>query len=159
MSDKIPAPGSVSIYTILAQLFATITNDVIERFGVDGEETIRQAVRTFGEKRGRNIAANVEKAGLEKEVNNYLSFYDMERSNLFKYENKDTKDQLEQHFSECIFAKAWSEMGMEKYGLLYCQEIDPAIARGYNSKLKCIHDRYLLKGDGCCHFVFKMEDS
>jgi hypothetical protein len=142
----------------MAQLFATIAKEVTDRFGAEGEEAIRQAVRTFGRRRGQNIAANVEQAGLEKSAENYLPFYDMERSNLFKYENKYGPAQLEQHFSECIFAKAWMEMGMEKYGLLYCEEIDPAIAGGYNPKFKCHHDKYFLKGDDCCHFVFKIED-
>lgn len=157
MSDHATPPGSVSIYTIMAQLFATIAKEVTDRFGEEGEQAIRQAVRTFGESRGHNIALNVEKAHKEKNESNYLPYYDMERSELFKYENSYSPGTLEQYFSECIFAKAWSEMGMEKYGLLYCEEIDPAIARGYNPKFKCHHDKYFLKGDACCHFVFKVE--
>lgn len=159
MTDKVSGPGSVSIYTIMASLFAEIAEEVTAHFGKEGEEAIRQAVRNFGEKRGRDIASNVQAAGEEIKAENYLPYYDMERSELFKYENTYQPGQVKQHFSDCIFATAWREMGQEKLGLLYCEEIDPAIARGYHSKFKCHHDKYLLKGDGCCNFVFKMEDS
>jgi len=157
MSERKGGPGSVSIYTIMANLFAEIAQEVTGRFGAEGEEAIRQAVRSFGRKRGQTIAASVEKDGKEKGVGNYLPYYDMERSGLFKAENRLTEGQLEQDFSECIFAKTWMDAGMEKYGLFYCEEIDPAIARGYNPNFQCYHDKHFLKGDKHCRFIFRME--
>lgn len=156
MSEK-TGPGTVSIYTIMALLFAEIAKEVTDTFGPEGESAIRRAVHTFGHKRGQTIAANVTRDGKDLAVENYLPYYDMERSELFKSENTYSPNQLEQNFSECIFAQSWLDAGMEKYGLLYCEEIDPAIAGGYHESFKCKHDKYLLKGDKCCHFIFKLE--
>lgn len=47
---------------------------------------------------------------------------------------------------------------MEEYGILYCQMIDPAIAKGYNPNFEVEHDKYLLK-EGHCHFRFQMKDN
>ena len=158
MSEKRSGPGTVSIDVIMARLFAYIAREVIDRFGSEGEAAIRAAVGKFGEDRGRVIAENVRAAGKETTADNYLPYYDMERSELFSATDKATKTKIDQEFSACIFAKAWQDLGMEKYGLLYCEEIDPAIARGYDPKFGCSHDRFLLKGDGCCRFSFEFED-
>jgi hypothetical protein len=152
-------PGAVSIYELMAHLFADIAREVEGRFGVAGEAAIRDAVRKFGEERGQNMALAVAGAGKLATAANYLPFYDMERSELFVDESDGDEHELRQDFSKCIFAETWSKLNMEKYGLFYCEEIDPAIARGYNEKFKCHHNKYLLKGDGCCSFKFIMEDN
>ena len=63
MSEKRSGPGTVSIYVIMARLFAYIAREVIDRFGSEGEAAIRAAVGKFGEDRGRVIAENVRAAG------------------------------------------------------------------------------------------------
>lgn len=151
-------PGSVSIYELMAHLFAEVAEEVEGRFGAAGEEAIRAAVRKFGEERGKKMALAVADAGKATTADNYLPFYDMERSELFVAESNGDERELRQNFSKCVFAETWAKLNMEKYGLLYCEEIDPAIARGYNEKFQCHHDKYLLKGDGCCKFKFSMED-
>lgn len=149
----------VSIYTITAKLFAAIADEVIRQFGEEGEKAIREGVRKFGETRGKNIAANVEGAGLEKVLTNYLPYYDMERSKLFVYETNCSEDRIEQKFYQCPFAHAWIEDGNQKIGKLYCEEIDDAIAKGYDSKLQCVSQQRLLNGDECCHLLFEYTDS
>ena len=70
---------------------------------------------------------------------------------------RDSSHSVEQVFTKCVFAKTWTDDGDEKYGIHYCQVIDPAIACGYNENLKCIHDKHFFK-DGQCHFLFEMQD-
>lgn len=157
MSKELPSPGSVSIYTLMANLFAETAKEVIESFGQEGEAAIRRAVRTFGRKRGAEMAQNVARDGKQANEINYLPYYDMARSELFECENSYEPGSLTQDFSKCIFARAFKESGLEKYGLIYCQEIDPAIASGYNPAFKCRHDKYLLQGDGSCLMTFSLE--
>ncbi len=147
-------PGTVSIYTIMAELFAALAEEVVTRFGSEGELAVRQAVRNFGEMRGRRIAENARQSGKDNTVANYLPFYDMERSLLFTAESQTGANEVRQCFSKCIFADAWKNLQAERYGLLYCEEIDPAIARGFNSSLQCEHKEYLLKGGTQCTFRF-----
>lgn len=151
-------PGSVNIYEIMAALFATIAEEVEGRFGAEGEDAMRAAVKKFGNTRGRFIARSVAEAGKENTAENYLPYYDMERSAHFAADTTGNDKEIRQNFSKCIFAEAWMKTGMEKYGLYYCEEIDPAIAEGYNKNFKCEHDKYFLKGDQCCTFRFYMDE-
>ncbi len=148
----------VSPYTLMAKLFAHVAKAVVDRFGEEGEEAVREGVRAFGEERGRDIARRAAARGLPNDIENYLPNYDMGRSELFEYETIYHPCEIEQNFTRCAFGDQWKKDGMEKYGILYCQMIDPAIAKGYNPNFEVEHDKYLLK-DGYCHFRFKMKDA
>lgn len=145
----------VSMYVMFAKLFAYMSKEIIDRFGEEGEEAIKKAVQLFGEERGRDIARRAFAKGAKNDVENYLASYDMGRSDHFEYEDTYGEDQVEQVFTRCIFADQWTKDGMEKYGALYCEIIDAAIAKGYNENFECIHDKHFFK-DGICHFCFKM---
>ncbi|WP_353655270.1 L-2-amino-thiazoline-4-carboxylic acid hydrolase [Clostridium sp. WB02_MRS01] len=66
----------------------------------------------------------------------------MGRSDDFTAENTYGDNQVEQLFTQCGFAEQWIKDGMEEYGKLYCDVIDPAIAKGYSEDLECIHVNY-----------------
>jgi len=85
-----------------------------------------------------------------------LPNYDMGRSDLFEYETEYVPNEIEQTFTRCPFGDTWKADGMEEYGILYCQMIDPSIAHGYNPNFEVVHDQYLVK-DGQCHFRFQMK--
>ena len=96
-------------------------------------------------------------AGHEVTPEFYLSCYDMGRSDFFTSEDIVSKDQVEQNFTDCVFANTWMKDHDEKYGIHYCEMIDPAIAEGYDENFECIHDKHFFK-DGCCHFLFKKKE-
>ncbi|WHH61473.1 L-2-amino-thiazoline-4-carboxylic acid hydrolase [Petroclostridium sp. X23] len=146
----------VSMYNIAAKLFAHLAKAVIDEFGEDGRKAILQGVSTFGEERGRDIARRAAAVGQSNNIENYLTNYDMGRSELFEYEDIYKENEIEQYFTKCVFADQWKKDGMEEYGILYCQEIDPAIARGFNPNLHVVHDKHFFK-DGICHFCFQMK--
>ena len=148
----------VSPYTIMAKLFAHLTKAVVDQFGEAGQDAIREGVRTFGEERGRDIARRAAAHGQPNDILNYLPNYDMGRSDLFTYETSyEQPSEIEQTFTRCPFGDTWKADGMEDYGILYCQMIDPSIAKGYNPNFEVIHDKYLVK-DGHCHFRFQMKN-
>ncbi|MEC0237827.1 L-2-amino-thiazoline-4-carboxylic acid hydrolase [Paenibacillus kribbensis] len=147
----------VSPYTIMAKLFAHVSKAVVDRFGEEGREAVREGVRTFGEERGRDIARRAAADGQPNDIENYLTHYDMGRSDLFEYETQYHPMEIEQNFTKCAFGDQWKKDGMEEYGILYCQMIDPAIAKGYNPNFEVVHDDYLLR-EGNCHFRFQMKN-
>lgn len=147
----------VNMYILFARLFAHITKEVEDACGEKGVEAIRKAVSEFGEERGRDIAARAAAKGYDTTPEHYLSCYDMGRSGFFHSSDDVSAKRVEQDFDRCVFAETWMKDGTEKYGIHYCQMIDPAIARGYNKDFECIHDKHFFK-DGGCHFVFKMKD-
>ena len=114
-------------------------------------------MQRFGERRGRDIAHRAEVMGHANDAEHYLSCYDMGRTDYFYSEDDVKSHSVEQVFTKCVFAKTWTDDGDEKYGIHYCQIIDPAIACGYNEHLKCTHDKHFFK-DGQCHFLFEMQD-
>jgi hypothetical protein len=146
----------VNMYVIAARLFAHVSKAVIDKYGEEARDVIREGVRNFGEERGRDIARRAAAVGEPNEIQNYLPNYDMERSELFEYETINKEEEIEQNFTKCVFAETWQKDGMEDYGILYCDMIDPAIARGFNPNLEVVHDKHFFQ-DGGCHFCFKMK--
>ena len=147
-----------TMFAIMAKLFAHIAKVFVERYGKDeGEQVMMDSVGTFGEERGRDIARRAAAVGKSNTMDNYLSNYDMGRSELFEYETLFHPTEIEQTFTKCAFAEQWIKDGMEDYGILYCHMIDPSIAKGFNPNFEVIHDQYVLK-EGVCHFRFQMKD-
>lgn len=148
----------LTMFAIMAKIFAHISKSVVERFGEEGREVVMKGVGTFGEERGRDIARRAAAVGKPNSMDNYLSNYDMGRSELFEYETLFHTTEIEQTFTKCAFAEQWKKDGMEEYGILYCHMIDPSIAKGFNPNFEVVHDQYVLK-EGTCHFRFQMKDS
>jgi len=148
---------STSMYHLFAKLFAHVAKEVSDSFGDEGKEAIKRGVKNFGEERGRDIARRAKAKGATNDVANYLTSYDMDRSDFFESEDTYGEGQVEQLFTRCIFADQWKKDQTEEYGYLYCEMIDPSIARGYNENLECIHEKHFFK-DGVCTFCFKMKE-
>lgn len=148
---------NITIYALMAKLFAQISKAVVDRFGEKGKDAIREGVRTFGEERGRGIAQRARANGKDNTRENYLTHYDMGRSELFTFSTEYKEGEIEQNFTVCPFGQQWSDDDMHEYGILYCQMIDPSLARGYNPDFEVVHDQYILV-EGNCHFRFKLED-
>ncbi|WP_142247895.1 L-2-amino-thiazoline-4-carboxylic acid hydrolase [Alkalihalobacterium alkalinitrilicum] len=164
LSDYIPKDfdrankySEITIYGLMAKLFAQVTKVVVDVYGEEGKEAIKEGVRTFGEERGKGIVQRAAHLGMPNTIENYLSNYDMGRSNLFEFENIFKPQLIEQTFTKCPFGQQWADDNMHEYGILYCQMIDPAVAKGYNPNFEVEHDQYILK-EGVCHFNFKLED-
>ncbi|WP_353625827.1 L-2-amino-thiazoline-4-carboxylic acid hydrolase [Bacillus sp. JCM 19041] len=144
------------IYPWMAQLFAHVTKQVVDRYGEPGKNAIREGVRTFGESRGNGIAERAAHLGYENTIEHYLSNYDMGRSELFEFETLHSSERIEQTFTRCPFGEQWAKDDMHEYGILYCEMIDPSIAKGYNPQFDVEHDQYVLK-EGVCHFHFNLK--
>lgn len=147
----------VSWSTLFCRLFANIAKEVVDKFGEEGEKAIRDGVWAFGVERGRNIAERAKAGGCKIDAFSYLSNYDMGRGDDFTANNTYGDNQVEQLFSQCGFADQWLADGTERYGKLYCDVIDPAIAAGYSDDMECIHDKRIYE-DGVCSFCFRMKE-
>ena len=147
----------VSMYRMFARLFVEIAREVEEACGAEGLEAVRRGVRNFGLGRGRDIARRAKVRGCPNDVDNYLPSYDMDRSDEFAGEVDVSGGRIAQRITKCVFADQFMKDGMEKYGQIYCDTIDPAIVHGYNEDMECIRDKHFFK-DGNCSFCFTMRD-
>lgn len=155
-TDKDLELEPVNMYVLFARMFACITKEVEDSFGEEGVNAVREGVRIFGEARGKDIARRACNRGHDTDAQNYLSCYDMARSEHFSSENDICQNTVEQTFTKCVFAEQFMKDGTERYGIHYCEMIDPAIAKGYNENFECTHDKHFFR-DGCCHFLFEMK--
>ncbi|MDR1487194.1 MAG: L-2-amino-thiazoline-4-carboxylic acid hydrolase [Deltaproteobacteria bacterium] len=140
---------------LFAKLFGFIAREVVETCGETGRGALVRAVERFGEERGQGIAQRAKLRGLSNTPENYLASYDMDRSSDFA-SVADIKDgELEQVFSRCAIARQFASDGLEQYGRLYCDNIDPALARGFNPDMECLHPEHFFD-NGCCRFIFRI---
>lgn len=149
--------ADLTTYARFSKMFAQIAKQVVDEYGDQGELVIMRAVQRFGNKRGEGIAQRARTNGLENSVENYLTNYDMGRSDLFEIETVNKENEIEQTFTRCPFGQQWAEDDMGKYGILYCNVIDPSIAKGYNENFEVVHDQFVLR-EGQCHFQFQMKE-
>jgi hypothetical protein len=149
--------ADLTTFARFSKMFAQIAKPVVDEYGEAGEQIIMRAVERFGHKRGQGIAQRARTNGLENSVDNYLTNYDMGRSDLFEIETVYKQNEVEQTFTHCPLGQQWADDDMGKYGILYCKVIDPSIAKGYNKNLEVVHDQFVLR-EGQCHFQFQMKE-
>ncbi|EEK77442.1 hypothetical protein COE58_18445 [Bacillus cereus] len=149
--------SNLTTYARFSKMFAQITKQVVDEYGMEGEQVIMRAVERFGQKRGAGIAQRARTNGLDNSIENYLTNYDMGRSDLFEIDTIYKQNEIEQTFTQCPFGQQWADDQMGKYGILYCKVIDPSIAKGYNKDFEVVHDQFVLR-EGQCHFQFQMKE-
>lgn len=148
---------TVSMFVLFAKMFSITAKNLEKEFGEKGLKVLEDSVKEFGIERGKDIAARAKADGVENTLEQYLDHYDMGRSEEFGYQTTYGKNEIHQDFTRCVFAKIWMDANEEKYGRIYCENIDPAIAAGYNQNMECIHDAIMYK-DGHCTFCFRMKN-
>ncbi|MCG1010294.1 L-2-amino-thiazoline-4-carboxylic acid hydrolase [Salinicoccus sp. ID82-1] len=150
--------AELTAFARFSKMFAQISKQIVDKYGEAGEDVVRLAVERFGKKRGQGIAQRARTNGLENTAENYLNNYDMARSELFEVDTVPGKGEFEQTFTYCPLGQQWADDGTGEYGILYCQMIDPSLAKGYNKNFEVVHDEFVLR-EGQCHFHFKMNEN
>ena len=138
-----------------AILFALIARSLVRHFGNRGEKAVRAAVRKYGLQRGRRMALRTLRDGLEPNVMNYLAYGEWipdpaERDTRFPAYEPEVR--MENY--RCPWHRSWQESDLMEYGRLYCQEVDAALAQGYNGMTLDLQTN-LAAGDPFCGFVFR----
>jgi len=137
-------------FAMFSQLFCTIAEEIISKFGDDGKEAIASSVKKFGEERGRRIAKLVRSLGKELTLKNFFIYSDLEGGETAKYKIKIVDGKVEIVIRECVFFNGCKEWDKLDYGIIYCEYIDKSIMKAYNPALKFEHSSLLTKGDNRC---------
>ncbi|MDR3589536.1 MAG: L-2-amino-thiazoline-4-carboxylic acid hydrolase [Negativicutes bacterium] len=121
-----------------AYLFGVIAREVIDAYGKPGIEAIAQGVVRYGRQRGRRMALRALRDGAELSPLNYLAYGEWsaepgEMDSSVPAKNPD----VQLWIKKCPWYDVWQENGLvEKYGYLYCQYVDKALAEGFNPELR-----------------------
>jgi len=128
-------------FAMFAQLFCTIAEVIISEFADKGREAMVNAVKKYGEERGRRIAEIVKSQGKELNLKNFFIYSDLDAKSTLKYTPKIVDGNLE-------------IVG----GQIYCEYIDTSILKGYNPNLKIEVPSTLTKGNKRCVLRYLVQE-
>ncbi len=140
-----------------AAFYAIMARKLRDRLGEEGLELLRDILREFGTRRGEEIRRRVKEKGLPLTLENFVSHYNLPMRAAWRSDRRLTGNQRSSDIYYCPFADLWLKEGVPELGLIYCEEVDPAIRKGYREDLFFENSENLLKGDPCCHQEEKLE--
>jgi hypothetical protein len=139
-----------------AVLFALLSRSAVTHLGIEnGEKVIRQAVRRYGEQRGRRMALRAQRDGEQLSMLNYMAYGEWRvEPGESAQRSAEIVPHVRSFVDRCPWNQAWVESDLLQYGRLYCLEIDQALVRGFNPALR-LDVLSTLSNDGHpCEFVF-----
>lgn len=115
-----------------AKLFAIMADEVLAACGEqEGSELVRRAVRRYANLRAEGVKERIRAAGKEVTFETVDEFSDFPPNQAWDCEAEATESRLWELNRVCPFATAFREVGLEKAGSLYCQEIDIALNEAF----------------------------
>jgi hypothetical protein len=143
-----------------ARMYMYLTKATIERFGREGEMTIRYGLRAYGRWRGIEMREAHHAMGLEINMKNLIGCWDNASTYIVKdsmeaegsYQPYDTR--FDVHY--CPAAEAWQEAEFYQWGHVYCDEFHQACASTYHPDGNVVIPQNMMKGDDHCHFQWIM---
>lgn len=145
-------------FAMFAQLFCVIAEVIISEFGDKGREVMGDAVKKYGEERGRRIAEIVKSQGKELDLKNFFIYSDLDAKSTLKYTPKIVDGNLEIVGRDCVFCNGCKEWDKVEYGQIYCEYIDISILKGYNPNLKIEVPSTLTKGNKRCILRYLVQE-
>jgi hypothetical protein len=138
-----------------ALLLGYLIRDIADRFGKAGEEVIVEAIRAYGENRGKRMARTALENGCRNDLLGYLLFIEVDpvdTGNKFRIESR--RPYFRVKAAKCGWHEIWRESGMLDVGRIYCRDIDKAMLQGFNSELRFDVPRNLNDGSPFCEFNY-----
>jgi len=139
-----------------ALLFAWIAREAIVRIGEEeAAPVIRAAVRLYGEQRGHRMALRAQQDGQPLSMASYLSYREWEVPvGEMQQTGLPWRGDLRAQVRRCCWATTWQQEGLTDYGKYYCQEIDKAVVRGFNTDLIVDVKGTRTNGSRMCQLVY-----
>jgi hypothetical protein len=139
-----------------ALLFAWIAREAIARAGEDmAAPVLCAAVRQYGEQRGRRMALRAQQDGQPLSMASFLSYREWEvPAGEVQQTGVPRRGDLRVQVRRCCWATTWQQEGLTEYGKYYCQGIDKALVRGFNSDLVVDVKGTRTNGSQMCQLVY-----
>lgn len=151
-----PVAAIGNIYCIM---YFFVAEAICNAFGDAGEASVRESLLRYGHMRGQMLAWNQRRKGIEPNVINFFSHYDLPSdSRTTRNRWLLTETEAESKNFSCQMADIWKILegvpltGVTKIGSLYCQVFHPSMWEGYRSDMHVDLSEAFSYGDECCHF-------
>lgn len=120
------------------------------------EAILQRAVISYGNERGRRMAARARRNGHPLTMANYLAYgeWALPRGEMqYRFLAKTPHARIA--ITQCPWHRIWQEEGLAGFGPYFCREIDRALVQGFNPDLRLEIRSVLTLGGNCCDFVFR----
>ena len=131
---------------------AFISASFYTRLKADGaanwEEIYLYAVRLYGEQRGRRMAQRALRDGRPLDMASYRYYGEWSFTEDFLstapgfFEETEKSENYVYEVKDCPWNRVYQELGLPDGALLYCKDLDRAIARGFSPALKYEVERF-----------------
>lgn len=122
-----------------AILFALLAKHAIELCQDAGREAILAGMTTYGNERGRRMAANALARGdeLTTLTNQAYGEWRPDYDGQMEFGQLQTEPTFKTYVSRCAWCDAWKKHGLTEYGKLYCVNVDNAVYQGFRPDFVC----------------------
>ena len=162
LNDILPEPISEENEKILldllkqkmkgaAGLAVQLLHAMEERFGPEAREVVRDMARNI------ELAPRTDAGEPETDLREFCDRLDRGCAGSHRWEKViDEPDRIGYHFTRCMWAEIYRELGEPELGLVICAGDEPAI-RSHNPKLGFKRTKVLMSGDEICDHIFYVE--
>ena len=142
------------------RIYMHLAKTAVDRFGLDGERSVRLGLRAYGHWRGGEMREAHHALGRPINMKTLMTCWD----NASTYIDKDSIDNegrfedfdTEFNVRRCPASEAWKAGEFHQMGHWYCDEFHQAAARTYHPDGNVTIHENLMKGDDHCHFRWLM---
>ena len=134
-----------------AGLAVRLLHAMEERFGPEVREVMRDMVEN------REPTPRADAGDPEDDLRAFCDRLDRACVGSHRWERViDEPDRIGYHYTRCLWAEIYRELGEPELGFFFCAGDDPAV-RSYNPALGFKRTKVLMNGDPLCDHVFHVE--
>ena len=144
-----------------SSLFHFLAKETIDRHGEEGERVVRQAVRDYGTARGRRMRQTADAEGRPATLETLFSSNDLPGDGRFARlaDAVLTPEVKRSCTTRCPNAEIWAQLGAQRYGEIYCEEVHHAIYMGFDPAVQVNLSETLTNGGQGCRFAVYLRKS
>ena len=121
------------------------------RFGPEAREVVRQMAEN------RAPAPRADAGDPREDLRVFCARLDTACVGSHRWERVvDEPDRIGYHYTRCMFAEVYRELGEPELGFVICAGDEPAV-RSHNPRLGFKRTQVLMNGDGLCDHIFHVE--
>ena len=134
-----------------AGLAVRLLHAMEERFGPEAREVVKQMAE------GREVTPRENPGDPETDLNAFCSRLHKGCVGSHNWERViDESDRIGYHYTRCMWAEVYRELGETELGFVICAGDEPAV-KSYNPKLGFKRTQVLMNGDPVCDHIFHIE--
>ena len=134
---------------------AGLAATMVDRFGVEAEEVIKDFLRKGTREWAANAAKADVRAGKKNDIQGLIDFlWESLRQEGFEFTYDRNEHGCQFKVTRCPIAEIAKALKMEKWGFIFYCMADEAICEGYNPQIRFERTKTLMDGDEYCNHSY-----